>query len=346
MPGNIIPPDRIPDLMAWRIAPVPGGGDAFVAKLTGLALPLGAHSPATLTFQKQLVGTTSAAQVLTLSNIGDGPLSISSLAVDAHFDESSTCEASVAGNANCPINVIFKPTTAGDLTGSLTIQTDASGSPHTVNLSGTGTDFALGVQSGGATSATVSAGSTATYNLQIEPTVFVGNVSLGCAFQGSTPRGASCSVSPNVVALNGTDPGPFTVNVATTARSLAVPRGPALPPINTPVRHIVILLLLGLALAVLASKNRRVKEQLCAIRAVAALSERRRWFAGHRPALQWAPLVATLFIVLLWAACGGGGGGGTPTPPQVGTPAGNYTLTLTATAGGVSKTTTLTLKVN
>jgi len=51
---------------------------------------------------------------------------------------------------------------------------------------------------------------------------------------------------------------------------------------------------------------------------------------------------AFLLLVALWTACGGGGlhvlSGGTP--------AGTYALTVTATSGGVSRSTTLILKVN
>jgi hypothetical protein len=64
---------------------------------------------------------------------------------------------------------------------------------------------------------------------------------------------------------------------------------------------------------------------------------------SERSALQWAPLAATLLALLLWAACGGDG----PPPSQDrGTPAGTYNITLTATASGVSRTSTLTLTVN
>jgi hypothetical protein len=60
-----------------------------------------------------------------------------------------------------------------------------------------------------------------------------------------------------------------------------------------------------------------------------------------RPGLKLAPplLASALMVMLLWLACGGGGG-------NPGTPAGIYTLTITGTAAGVSRTTSLTLKVN
>jgi hypothetical protein len=59
----------------------------------------------------------------------------------------------------------------------------------------------------------------------------------------------------------------------------------------------------------------------------------------------YASLAVSMLFVLLWAACGGGGGPPAPAP-QTGTPAGTYALTIAGTAAGVSRTTSLTLKVN
>ena len=157
-------------------------------------------------------------------------------------------------------------------------------------------------------------------------------MALACAFQGSTPRGASCSVSPSSVTANGVDPAAFAVNAATTARAAAVVHEPALPPVSNPWARLAVPLLLGLMMLVLAA---------------VAVDPRMRGDDSRRPVrrstLQRVPLAATLLAVLLWAACGGGAG---TTPPPTGTPAGIYNLTLTATAGGVSKTTSLSLTVN
>ncbi|MBI4166994.1 MAG: choice-of-anchor D domain-containing protein, partial [Acidobacteria bacterium] len=290
-----------------------------------------------LTFSSQLVGTTSVAQTVTVNNTGNSTLNISGITVSGDFGiASNNCGTSLAAPGNCSIGVTFNPTTPGTRNGTLSIADNAANSPHTVELTGTGTDFALDVQSGGSASATVAAGSTASFRLQIEPTGFVGNVALACAFQGTAPRGASCSVTPASVGLDGTNPASFMVNVATTARSLAVPqvgdyKSPLQPRPWT--RHVEPLLLALMLLAAIAAVG------ACPD---AGRDRRSSNAAGHRPALLGAPLVATLLIVLLWSTCGGG-----PTPaPQTGTPAGTYTLNLTATVGGVSKSTTLTLRVN
>lgn len=58
---------------------------------------------------------------------------------------------------------------------------------------------------------------------------------------------------------------------------------------------------------------------------------------------RWAT-VALLALLGLSTACGGGGSSSPPRPP--GTPAGSYTLNVTATAAGQSRTIQLTLNVN
>jgi hypothetical protein len=70
--------------------------------------------------------------------------------------------------------------------------------------------------------------------------------------------------------------------------------------------------------------------------------------AARRPSHRFARAVA-LFIGLAIgsAACGGGGGGGSAPPPasNAGTPAGTYTLTVTGSVSGTSRTIPLTVIV-
>jgi len=106
--------------------------------LTGTTPATVSLSAASLTFSGQLIGTTSAAQTVTLTNTGGTSLSVSSIATSQPFAETNNCPVSLAGGASCSITVTFTPQTRGNSTGGVTISDSASGSPQSVSLSGTG----------------------------------------------------------------------------------------------------------------------------------------------------------------------------------------------------------------
>src|SRR5467141_1932861 len=96
-------------------------------------------SPTSLAFGNQTLNTTSAGQTVTLTNTGTGTLNIGSIAPSAGYADTTTCGATLAAGSNCTISVTFRPTTAAAFTGAITITDTASGSPHTIGLTGTGT---------------------------------------------------------------------------------------------------------------------------------------------------------------------------------------------------------------
>ena len=95
-------------------------------------------TPSTLSFDSQQVGTSSSAQTVKISNGGDGPLTISSIAATGDFSQTSNCAGSLAAGANCSINITFTPTAAGSRQGTLTVSDNAATNPQTVSLTGTG----------------------------------------------------------------------------------------------------------------------------------------------------------------------------------------------------------------
>ena len=104
--------------------------------------PVVVLTPTTLTFATQLVNTTSPPQNVTLMNTGAGTLTISSITATGNFSISSagtTCGSTVQAGGSCTISVTFTPTQAGSLKGQVSVSDNASGSPQTVALSGTGT---------------------------------------------------------------------------------------------------------------------------------------------------------------------------------------------------------------
>jgi dienelactone hydrolase len=100
-------------------------------------------SATALTFATQLVGTTSQAQSVTLSDYGTVALNITSIGFTGSnpgdFVQTNTCGSSVAPGASCTISVSFKPTGINTRTASVSIIDSVPGSPQTVLLSGTGT---------------------------------------------------------------------------------------------------------------------------------------------------------------------------------------------------------------
>jgi len=105
----------------------------------GTQSPSASLSASSLTFGNQNVGATSASQAVTLTNNGPGTLTINSIAASGDFSQTNNCASSLAVNANCTISVSFKPTAAGTRNGALTVTDNASNSPQTASLSGTGT---------------------------------------------------------------------------------------------------------------------------------------------------------------------------------------------------------------
>ncbi len=181
-------------------------------------------------------------------------------------------------------------------------------------------DFSI--TSTGTTSVTVTAGSTATFTNAIViagQSGFSSAVALSC----STPFNATnthCSISPGSFASGS---GTATVSVTTMARGLVPPSSPFTyfyprPYLVPAVMSIMLALLWGF------------------------VRTRRRRLALSLPIAGLA-----LFVALQIIGCGGGGGGSTPPPPPpvTGTPAGSYMVTVTATSGSLSHTSTLTLVV-
>ena len=113
---------------------------------TGASAPAVRLSPGALTFDAEQVGTTSAAQTVTVTNSGSAPLSISSLGVTGthpgDFTSTTTCALSpstVPAGGSCTANVAFAPTAAGARSATFSVVDDAIGSPHSLSLTGTGT---------------------------------------------------------------------------------------------------------------------------------------------------------------------------------------------------------------
>ena len=100
-------------------------------------------SPTSLTFSSTKVGSTSAAQIVTIKNTGTGSVTLSSISLagtdpGSFVKSATTCGSSLAASASCTVSMEFKPQATGSLSASLSITDNATGSPQKVSLSGIG----------------------------------------------------------------------------------------------------------------------------------------------------------------------------------------------------------------
>jgi hypothetical protein len=301
------------------VSDAPGSPHTAALSGTGTTPPNVMLSATSVTFNNQVVNTTSTAQTVTLTNNGGTTLTIASMTVSganaADFTRTDNCGASVNAGANCTITITFRPAGPGMRSATITITDNAAGSPRTITLSGVGTDFSGGAAMGSSTSATVTAGQPAMFNLTFTSNGFAGTLALTCS--GAPPMG-TCDPSPAMLNLTAGGSGNATITVTTTARTAWIaPR--QLPPGLRFWPLLWLTTVLAAALAFAVGAWRRTGEL--------------------RPA--WA-LVALAVVLLAAPACSNGDDSMAPT----GTPAGAYPLTVTATSGGASRTVTLNLTVN
>jgi trimeric autotransporter adhesin len=123
-------------------------GNPQIIDLSGSGIagvPSASVAPTSLTFTSQTVGTTSAAQSVTLSNLtGAAALTIASVTIGGtnagdFLISANNCGTTVNVAASCMISVQFKPTSASPAarTATLTITDNASPATQTVMLTGT-----------------------------------------------------------------------------------------------------------------------------------------------------------------------------------------------------------------
>ena len=114
-------------------------GAPHIINLSGVGNgPLALFTPQNLTFPTQSLGTTSAAQAISLSNGGNQTLGITSIQVTGDFAQVNNCPSTLTASSSCTINVTFTPTAFGTRTGTLAVSDNAQGSPQTANLTGSG----------------------------------------------------------------------------------------------------------------------------------------------------------------------------------------------------------------
>ncbi len=274
-------------------------------------------TPSSLTFGSQALTTTSAPLSVTVTNNSTGAVNFSGFTVSGANagdfgvplpNTSSGCSSTgtLAAGGSCTIGVVFTPSANGARTATLNIADNATGSPQTVALSGTGvtSQVIIAIAPGGSSTATTVSGGTAYYGLVISGAPGVtGTVQLGCIPSSVL---ITCNVIPSSVTLTG-----GSTEVAFAIQTFCQGTPPAtgfVPPVGGVgggIGLVLVSMVFGGAMWTFR-RNRRV-------------------------ALTFATL---LLVALGSAACSNS----LPQGPNGATPAGTYTLSLTTTLNGQTQT--------
>ena len=184
------------------VVPTVANGRVYVgtqSELDAYGLLTATLAPSSLNFNLIAIGSVSASQTVTLTNVGSTSLGITSITVSGEFTQTHTCGTSLPPAGTCTVSVTFKPTTDGAQTGSLTVVD--SGGTQFVSLSGTATPLKF-------TPASVNFGSVKVGTTSAPKSVTVANV-------GST------TLTITSVNIGGTNTGDFALTGNTCGSSLA-----------------------------------------------------------------------------------------------------------------------------
>ena len=95
-------------------------------------------APTSVAFGSTPVGSASATTAVTVTNTGTLAATVSAVSATGPFTQANNC-GTLAPNATCTVSVTFHPTATGAATGSVSVTSNATNSPLSVALSGTGT---------------------------------------------------------------------------------------------------------------------------------------------------------------------------------------------------------------
>ena len=123
------------------VSNAPGSPTSVGLSGTGIAatLTLGI-SPTSLSFGNVTTGASSASQTVTITNTGNANVTISQITLSGsgYAMTGGSAPVTLSPSQNLTLSVQFSPTAAGSVTGTISIVSNASGSPATIALSGTG----------------------------------------------------------------------------------------------------------------------------------------------------------------------------------------------------------------
>lgn len=197
---------------------VKSSANTLTGTLTGTGTPPITSSTTSLTFGNVDVGAT-ASQTVSITNTAPAAVPVPALTTTGDYSFTTTCASTLAAGSSCTISVIFKPTTTGSRTGTLTV---ASGDPaylgFPVQLTGNGVDFTLTLNP---TSGSVVAGLSVQTTATTSPVAgFSAPIAVSCR---TTAPASTCTLS--LVTFIPSAPVATTVAISTTSQYTVVGYG-------------------------------------------------------------------------------------------------------------------------
>ncbi|HET7731439.1 MAG TPA: choice-of-anchor D domain-containing protein [Usitatibacter sp.] len=118
----------------------PGGSRVIrlVVRVQPRPMPEIRVQPAFIGFGERMVGVPGAAHRVTIANVGAMAAQLGPLEAGADYIVSSNCGATLAPQGTCTADVVFRAVGFGPRPGRLQFTSNADGSPHSVDLLGTG----------------------------------------------------------------------------------------------------------------------------------------------------------------------------------------------------------------
>jgi len=279
---------------------------------SGATAPAIQFQPQVLTFAEVGAGLAGSPQQITVTNPGTlTAVNGLSFKMAGNFQlATNTCAATLRPAASCTLGIAFSPGAPGSQTGSVSASA-ANVAGMFASLSGRGFDFTLTPV--GVTSQTTSDGQTADYVLSIAT---LGGSQGSFTFQcGALPPNAQCVFSPPTAGVTASATGSVTVEIET-----GVTASSAAARLQRAGRWPASTLACGLLLLPMVWRRRRKAMLLVVLIALAA--------------------------GCLSSCLGAGGGGGSHPPGQGVTPAGTYSIPVTAMSNGLRHSVTLSLTVD
>jgi hypothetical protein len=181
-----------------------------------------------LSFANTTVGATTAAQDVTVMNLGASALTISKITAVANYSlggSDTSCSLSGSQSLNpgtsCVLGIEFIPTTAGTLNGSVVLTDDASPATHTIALTGIGGSAQPGTYTVAVNTPTVSmpAGGSGADTLTLKSTNYAGTVSFTTSVTSTngTPADVTASATSVTVTAGGTATSTVTISANASA---------------------------------------------------------------------------------------------------------------------------------